>query len=162
MIKKPVTLKRLIWKNQALFLCLESLRARALKRFVRRRQLARAQLFDGNGHSAGHIANLRLHILVGIKRVVAGGIRLVIADEPVQPGLVACVYEPHPVEPVAQRAARTFNACHVAMHDHAVSAAAQVFGVVPTLELKRLGFQRSFAMCGGGVRVAAVGTSTPG
>ena len=83
------------------FLRTELLGAWAFEQLVGRRQLACAQLFDRNGYGAGHIAHLCLNIFVGIKRVVAGGIGLVVADEPVQPGLGACVDKSHPVEPVA-------------------------------------------------------------
>ena len=69
------------------------------------------------------VAGLLLHRVVLVERVVAGRVRLVVADEAVEAGLVAGIDQAHPVEPVGERAARALDAGDVAVHDQAVDAA---------------------------------------
>ena len=77
---------------------------------------------------------------------MAGGIRLVVSDEAVQPRLGAGIDQPHPVEPVGQIATGAFDTRHITMHNQAVYPASHVLGIVPAFEFQRLGFSRFFAV----------------
>lgn len=67
-------------------------------------------------HGTGYVAHLCLAIFVGIRRVVAVGIKLVVANKPVKFGLRASINQAHLVEPVSQTAPHRLNACYIAMH----------------------------------------------
>ena len=92
---------------------------------------------------------------------MAGRVGLVVADEAVEPRLVAGVDQAHPVEPVGQRAARALDAGDVAVHDQAVDALVEVLGKVPALQLERLGLGGILAVGRGRVGIAAVGADQP-
>ena len=88
---------------------------------------------------------------------VARGIRLVVANEAVEPRRWAGIDQPHPIEPVRQRAAHAFNTRDVAVHDQSVGAASEMLRVRPPFQLERLGFVGSFAVGRSWIRVAAIG-----
>src|SRR5690349_3950983 len=73
-------------------------------------ELARAQRAHRTRERAAGDARVFLHRGIAIERVMARRIRLVVADVAIDPRLEARPDEPHPVEPVAQRAARGLDA----------------------------------------------------
>ena len=120
------------------------------------------QLDKCSDYRADHVAHLVLHRLVSVQGFVAVEVGLEIADVAVQSGACAIIEQAHPLQPVAQVAPVHFNAGHVAMHNHAVAPARQVFGAIPALLLDQLDLGQSLAVGAGGVGVAAVGTHQAG
>src|SRR5437773_8148541 len=82
----------------------------------------------------GGVPNLFLDAFVAVERVVAGGVRLVIADEAVEQRLVAHGAQSHPVEPVGPHPSHRFVPRYIAMHDHTVHAPGTMPGITPTRE----------------------------
>ena len=92
-------------------------------------------------HRARDVARFALHALVGVERVVARRIRLVVADVAVERAARSpASIEAHPVEPVGQRAAHGLDAGDVAVDEHAVHAAGEVLRVVPAASSSALAF----------------------
>src|SRR5205823_5059862 len=99
-----------------------SLGARAFQSGVRQADLASPPVLDGGSHRARDIAYLFLKVTVLVEFLVARRIRLVIANEAIEPAFAAGLDQPHPVEPVGQGPTHLLRAGHIAMHDQSVDA----------------------------------------
>jgi hypothetical protein len=118
---------------------------------------ASAQLADRLDKRARRILYLIEKCDVAVERIVAGGVRFVVADIAVEYRRRAHRDEAHPRQPVLQGAAHAIHALNIALHDHRKAAPREMLRIRPTDQFKRLGLRCILAIGRRRIRIAAIG-----